>query len=185
MGTIILNNRILDSKKDINSAKLRKDLVRYSELKEKLKQNFRKEIYYKVATIRILKEIKDNEYYKMDGYNNFDSFIKNYKLAKTQVYAYLRLANAIEEGLLEEQYIIENGINNSLSLIKNQESKTVKKSKQNPIKPLRFQLGNRDSYDFYKKNAKFTSFLMDKIFKDKKDLLEEIMKEYKEFEGKG
>ncbi|WP_247073423.1 chromosome replication/partitioning protein [Borrelia turicatae] len=51
------------------------------------------------------------------------------------------------------------------------------------MKPLRFQLKNQDSYDFYKQNSKFTSFLMDELFKDKKDLLEEFMKKFNSLKG--
>ncbi|WP_434757422.1 chromosome replication/partitioning protein (plasmid) [Borrelia puertoricensis] len=179
MKNVVLSNRILDTDEDTKSLELKhKNLDRYNELKEKLKQNARKEIYYKVESIRILKEIKDNEYYKLDGHKNFDSFIKSYRMAKTQVYAYLRLANAIEEGMLAEQYIIENGINESLAIIKNKESITIKKSRQNAIKPLRFQLKSQDSYDFYKDHSKFTAFVLDTLFSNDKNYLKKLFKEY-------
>ncbi|UPA18455.1 chromosome replication/partitioning protein [Borrelia puertoricensis] len=155
----------------------------YNSLKEKLKINSKKEIYCKLETLKILKEIKDNQYYKLDGYKSFDAFSKDFRLARAQVYNYLKIANAIEEGIIEEEFLIKNGILETLVILRNKETKTIKKSRQNPIKPLRFQLKNQDSYDFYKKNAKFTGFLMDKLFRDKKDLLEEVMKEYKEFKG--
>ncbi|ANF34509.1 permease (plasmid) [Borrelia turicatae] len=151
----------------------------YNSLKEKLKINSKKEIYCKLETLKILKEIKDNQYYKLDGYKNFDAFSKDFRLARAQVYNYLKIANAIEEGVIEEEFLIKNGILETLVILRNKETKTIKKSRQNSIKPLRFQLKSRDSYDFYKKNAKFTSFLMDKLFRDKKDLLEEVMKEFK------
>ncbi|WP_330730502.1 chromosome replication/partitioning protein [Borrelia turicatae] len=179
MKDVVLSNRILDSDEDTKSLEFEhKNLGRYNELKEKLKQNARKEIYYKVENIRILKEIKDNEYYKLDGHKNFDSFIKSYKMAKTQVYAYLRLASAMEEGMLEERYIIENGINESLAIIKNKESVTIKKSRQNPIKPLRFQLKSQESYDFYKEHSKFTAFVLDTLFSNNKNYLDKLFKEY-------
>ena len=151
----------------------------YEKLKDKLVNNFKKEIFHKIEVIKILKEIKDNEYYKLDGYSSFNSFAKNYRIARTQVYDYLRIGNAIEEGLLEEQFIIENGLTQSLLSLRDKDGIKVKKSKQNPIKPLRFQLKNQESYDFYKKNAKFTSFLMDELFKNKKDLIEDFMKKFK------
>ncbi|WP_025407132.1 chromosome replication/partitioning protein [Borrelia hermsii] len=180
MKNVVLSNRILDTDEDTKSLELKhKNLDRYNELKEKLKQNARKEIYYKVESIRILKEIKDNGYYKLDGHKNFDSFIKSYRMAKTQVYAYLRLANAIEEGMLAEQYIIENGINESLAIIKkNKESIAIKKSRQKAINPLRFQLKSQDSYDFYKQNSKFTSFVLDTLFLKDKNYLKKLFKEY-------
>ncbi|AHH05720.1 chromosome replication/partitioning protein (plasmid) [Borrelia miyamotoi] len=179
MKNVVLSNRILDTDENTKSLEFKNEnLDRYNELKEKLKQNARKEIYYKVENIRILKEIKDNEYYKLDGHKNFDNFIKSYRMAKTQVYAYLRLANAIEDGLLAEQYIIENGINESLAMIKNKESVKIKKSRQNPIKPLRFQLKSQDSYDFYKEHSKFTAFILDTLFSNDKNYLDKLFKQY-------
>ncbi|SCW39729.1 Putative plasmid partition protein [Borreliella japonica] len=155
----------------------------YNDLKNSLKTNIKKKIFYKVESIRILKEIKDNEYYKLDGYKSFDAFIKDYKLARTQVYIYLKLAKALQAGILNEDYIIENGINDSLDLIEGQETSIVKKSKQNPIKPLRFQLKTQESCDFYKKNAKFTSFMMHEVFENQKDLINKLLKKYKRLKG--
>ncbi|WP_418885606.1 chromosome replication/partitioning protein [Borreliella tanukii] len=184
---IELNKRILsraadpdDEKKLITKEEI---FAHYNDLKNRLKTNIKKKIFYKVESIRILKEIKDNEYYKLDGYKSFDAFIKDYKLARTQVYIYLKLAKALQAGILNEDYIIENGIYDSLDLIEGQETSIVKKSKQNPIKPLRFQLKKQESYDFYKSNAKFTGFLLDKLFSDEKEIIKRIMKEYKQLKG--
>ncbi len=85
-------------------------MERFLFLKERLIINFQKEIHNKIETMKILKEIKDKEYYKLDGYQNFEMFTRNYKIAKSQTYKYLRIANAIEEGLAWEKGIIENGI---------------------------------------------------------------------------
>ncbi|QBK63896.1 chromosome replication/partitioning protein [Borrelia miyamotoi] len=175
---IKINDRVL-----INKEEQENIMGYYNSLKDKLKENFKREIHYKIENMRILKEIKDNEYYKLDNYSSFESFVKEYKVAKTQAYAYLRLASALQDGIIQEDYIIENGIHNSLILIGNEEGKTIRKSRKNPIKPLRFQLKSQDSYAFYKKNAKFTSFLMDKLFQDKKDLLDEFLKEFKSLKG--
>ncbi|AMR76236.1 permease (plasmid) [Borrelia hermsii] len=157
--------------------------VRYNALKKKLYINLREGIYNRIECMKILKEIKDNEYYKLDGYKSFDAFIRNYDVAKTQAYNYLKIATALEEGLLEEQYVLENGFRQILSLLKDKESATIKKSKVNPIKPLRFQLKSQESYGFYKSNAKFTSFLMDELFENQKDLLDKLLKKYKELKG--
>ncbi|WP_029346986.1 plasmid partition family protein [Borreliella garinii] len=56
----------------------------------------------------------------------------------------------------------------------------IKKSNRNFIKPLRFQLKTEKAYIYYKSKAKFTSFVLEKLLKDKEELLNEIMKEYKE-----
>ncbi|AAC66028.1 chromosome replication/partitioning protein [Borreliella burgdorferi] len=155
-------------------------MERFLFLKERLIINFQKEIHNKIETMKILKEIKDKEYYKLDGYQNFEMFTRNYKIAKSQAYEYLRMANAIEEGLVQEKYIIENGIQNSLFFLKDKEGGKVKKSNRNFIRPLRFQLKTEDAYIYYKSKARFTSFLLEKLLKDKEELLNEIMKEYKE-----
>ncbi|QTL84321.1 chromosome replication/partitioning protein [Borrelia miyamotoi] len=155
----------------------------YNSLKDKLVFNFQKEILNKIESMKILKEIKDNQYYKLDGYNNFEEFTRHYKIAKTQAYEYLKIANAMEEGLIEEQDIIKNGIHNIILSLRDKEGTHIKKSKQNPIKPLRFQLKSQDSYNFYKKNAKFTSFLMDELFSNQKDLLDKLFNKFKELKG--
>ncbi|QFP42593.1 chromosome replication/partitioning protein (plasmid) [Borrelia miyamotoi] len=185
---IIINTRNLNNEKNSillvnNKIKVDADQERFELLKSKLKDNIKDDIYNKIEAMHILKEIKEKEYYKLDGYKSFSQFIKNYKLAKSQAYSYLRIANAIQDGILKEEYLIENGFRQSLSFLMEKESRNLKKSKVNPIKPLRFQLKSQESYDYYKKNAKFTSFLMDELFKDKKDLLEEFMKRFKNLKG--
>ncbi|WP_418457448.1 chromosome replication/partitioning protein [Borreliella andersonii] len=152
----------------------------YNTLKERLKTNFKKEIFHKVENIRILKEIKDNQYYKFDGYKNFLAFLKDFNVAKSQAYKYLKLAAALQDGVISENYLIENGIHNSFNFIKDKESPALKKSRQNPIKPLRFQLKTQESYDFYKKNAKFTAFILEELIKNQKDFLKKLFKKYEE-----
>ncbi|MBB6032082.1 hypothetical protein HNR35_001085 [Borreliella spielmanii] len=158
-------------------------LNHYNSLKEKLKINSKKEIYCKLETLKILKEIKDNEYYKLDGYKSFEAFSKDYRLARAQVYNYLKIANAIEDGIIQEEFLIKNGILETLIILRNKESKTIKKSKQNPIKPLRFQLKKQESYDFYKNNAKFTAFILEELLENQKDLIKKLLKKYKELKG--
>ncbi|WP_210753567.1 chromosome replication/partitioning protein, partial [Borreliella valaisiana] len=47
-------------------------------------------------------------------------------------------------------------------------------------KPLRLQLKTQEIYDFYKSHAKFTSFMMNEIFENQKDLINKLMKKYDE-----
>ncbi|MCD2349740.1 chromosome replication/partitioning protein [Borreliella americana] len=183
---LIINKRDIDSEGNallVDSSNVSKNGVetdRYNTLKKKLYVNLREGVSNRVECMKILKEIKDNEYYKLDGYKNFDAFIKDYDVAKTQAYNYLKIANAIEAGVIEEQYVLDNGFRLILSVLKDKESPTLKKSRQNPIKPLRFQLKTQESYDFYKKNAKFTSFMMQEIFENQKDLISNLLKMYKQ-----
>ncbi|OJH14112.1 permease (plasmid) [Borreliella bissettiae] len=158
-------------------------LNHYNSLKEKLKISSKKEIYCKLETLKILKEIKDNHYYRFDGYKSFEAFSKDYRLARAQVYNYLKIANAIEDGIIQEEFLIKNGILETLIVLRNKESKTIKKSKQNPIKPLRFQLKKQESYDFYKNHSKFTAFILEELLENQKDFLNKLFKKYKELKG--
>ncbi|WP_417861962.1 chromosome replication/partitioning protein (plasmid) [Borreliella andersonii] len=158
-------------------------LNHYNSLKAKLKINSKKEIYCKLETLKILKEIKDNHYYRFDGYKSFEAFSKDYRLARAQVYNYLKIANAIEDGIIQEEFLIKNGILETLIVLRNKESKTIKKSKQNPIKPLRFQLKKQESYDFYKNHSKFTAFILEELLENQKDFLNKLLKKYKELKG--
>ncbi|MCD2410168.1 chromosome replication/partitioning protein [Borreliella burgdorferi] len=186
---LIINKRDIDSEGNallVDSSNVSKNGVeadRYNTLKKKLYVNLREGVSNRVECMKILKEIKDNEYYKLDGYKSFDAFIKDYDVAKTQAYNYLKIANAIEAGVIEEQYVLDNGFRLILSALKDKESPVLKKSKQNSIKPLRFQLKTQESYDFYKSNAKFTSFMMQEIFENQKDLISKLLKMYKQLKG--
>ncbi|WAZ71184.1 chromosome replication/partitioning protein (plasmid) [Borrelia miyamotoi] len=177
---IKINDRVISK---TNSSKVidqnEKLINRYNSLKKQLQSNFKNEVYNRIETMKILKEIKDNEYYKLDGYKTFDGFIKDYKLAKSQVYDYLKVAKAIEKGIIEEVYLLENGFKNTIILLRNSDSNLIKKSRRNPIKPLRFQLKRQDSYDFYKKNAKLTGFILDELFSNQKDLLKKFIDNFK------
>ncbi|QFP42336.1 chromosome replication/partitioning protein (plasmid) [Borrelia miyamotoi] len=170
---------------EVNKRNLAKEItpeerisIHYNKLKEKLKINFQKEIFCKIEAMKVLKEIKDKEYYKLDNYASFDDFAKDYRLARTQTYKYLKIATAIEEGIVEEKYVINNGINNTMFLIRNKEGVSIKKSKQNPLRPLRFQLKCPDAYAFYKRNAKLTSFLLEKVFLDEQEFLSKIINQF-------
>ncbi|WP_038363399.1 chromosome replication/partitioning protein [Borrelia persica] len=178
-----LRSRLKIDSRNLEDTNHDSKIQRYNKLKEKIINNFKKEIFHKIETIKALKEIKDNKYYKLDGHNSFNSFSKNFRLARSQVYEYLRIGDAFEEGLLEEQFVIEYGIKYTISFLRNKEGISLKKSKVNPIKPLRFQLKCQESYDYYKKDSKFTSFVMDTLFREKRDWLDEFRKRYETLRG--
>ncbi|AOW96168.1 chromosome replication/partitioning protein [Borrelia miyamotoi] len=162
---------------DTNNQNKRKE--EFDNLVNRLKNNIKAEIYNSIDTMKILKKINENKLYTEGGFHSFRDFLSAFRLAKSQAYQYIKLAIAIESGSIEEEFITANGIQASIRYIQTKEGATIKKSKVNPVKPLRFQLKSQESYAFYKQNAKFTSFLMDKLFQDKKDLLEEFLKEFK------
>lgn len=170
-------NSILDKNNDIHSFD---DKERFEFLKNKLKDNVKEDIYNKIEAMYILMEIKNKAYYKLDGYKSFEKFIKDYKLARSQAYTYLKIAGAIKEGLLKQEYLVENGFRQSILFLINSKNAVGKTPNQSLKKFLRLQLKNQESYFFYKKNHKFTEFFLDKVFLDKKDWINQIMEEFKE-----
>lgn len=170
-------NSILDKNNDIHSFD---DKERFEFLKNKLKDNVKEDIYNKIEAMYILMEIKNKAYYKLDGYKSFEKFIKDYKLARSQAYTYLKIAGAIKEGLLKQEYLVENGFRQSILFLINSKNAVGKNPNQSLKKFLRLQLKNQESYFFYKKNHKFTEFFLDKVFLDKKDWVNQIMEEFKE-----
>ncbi|WP_187983418.1 chromosome replication/partitioning protein [Borreliella bavariensis] len=170
-------NSILDNNKDIN---LFGDKERFEFLKNKLKDNVKEDIFNKIEAMYILMEIKNKAYYKLDGYKSFEKFIKDYKLARSQAYTYLKIAGAIKEGALKQEYLVENGFRQSILFLMNSKNSKVEKFSQNSKRFLRLQLKNQESYFFYRKNSKFTEFFLEKVFLEKKDWIEQTMKEFKE-----
>ncbi|WP_210379553.1 chromosome replication/partitioning protein [Borreliella garinii] len=170
-------NSILDKNNDIHSFD---DKERFEFLKNKLKDNVKEDIYNKIEAMYILMEIKNKAYYKLDGYKSFEKFIKDYRLARSQAYTYLKIAGAIKEGLLKQEYLVENGFRQSILFLINSKNAVGKNPNQSLKKFLRLQLKNQESYFFYKKNHKFTEFFLDKVFLDKKDWINQIMEEFKE-----
>ncbi|WP_417903340.1 chromosome replication/partitioning protein [Borreliella andersonii] len=166
---------------DQNNENQRKE--EFDRLITQLKNNIKSEIYNIIDTMKILKKINDKKLYLEGEYKSFRDFLSDFKLAKTQSYEYIKLAAAVEAGILEENFITNNGIRASIRYIKNQANGIIKKSKTKLIKPLRFQLKNQESYDFYKSNFRFASFMMDEIFENQKDFLNKLLKKYKESRG--
>ncbi|WP_373584983.1 chromosome replication/partitioning protein [Borreliella afzelii] len=153
----------------------------YLRLKDKLKTLTTDDIYNKIETAKILNTINQKKLYILDGYKNFYSFLAGFKIAKSQAYKYIKIVSGVEKGIIDYNFIASNGIEKTIKQLES--SNIIKKSNQNPIKPLRFQLKRQDSYDFYKSNAKFTGFLLDKLFSDEKEMIKKIMKEYKTLKG--
>ncbi|WP_024653055.1 chromosome replication/partitioning protein [Borrelia persica] len=180
---IKIKDRIMDNEekvtiiKDCESEESKKE--RYEYLVSELALHTGKEIIHKIANMKILREIKEHQYYKYGNFNNFEEFTRTYRIAKSQAYEYVRMANALKEGLIEEIYIIENGIQNTLLFLRNKEGITLKRSNRNIIKPLRFQLRTEQAYIYYKAKAKFTSFLLEKLLKDEKSILDKYEAEYR------
>ncbi|AOW96273.1 chromosome replication/partitioning protein [Borrelia miyamotoi] len=148
----------------------------YLRLKDKLKSLTVDDIYNKIETAKILSLINEKKLYIFDGYKNFYSFLSDFKIAKSQAYKYIKIAAGVERGIIDYDFVASNGIENAIRKL--EDNSIVKKSRQNSIKPLRFQLKIQESYNFYKQNPKFTGFLLDELFINRKDLLRDFLNQF-------
>ncbi|QFI15028.1 chromosome replication/partitioning protein (plasmid) [Borrelia sp. CA_690] len=171
---IIINDRIVRNNTYINTEE--RDKKKYELLKNELKNRIEDDIRNKINTMKILLKIKNGKLYILDGYKRFEDFIFDFKIAKTQAYKYIKIAKLIFEGKLEEIDIIENGIDKTLfNLMKDKKIK----SKVNLITPLRIRLETQEACDFYKRNLKFTSYLLEDFYQKNKEQLIKKLEKYK------
>ncbi|ACO37796.1 MULTISPECIES: chromosome replication/partitioning protein [Borreliella] len=178
---IILNNRRTGVNQFENSCD-KDDEIEYESYKNQIRRITVSEVNNKIELMEILYKIRTKKLYQFDGYKKFDDFLKKFVIARSQAFLYLRLYKKVLSGDLKIEEIKQFGFAETYKRIKN--SNIDKSStKENSIKMLRFKLKNRGSYDFYGKNIKFTSYFLDRVFTDKKDLLEEFMKEFESSQG--
>ncbi|MCD2371999.1 chromosome replication/partitioning protein [Borreliella burgdorferi] len=173
---ILLNNRIEDVQEFENEE------LEYKSYKDQLRRITVDDVENKIKTMKILYKIREKKLYLIDGYKKFEDFLSEFIISRSQAFLYLKIYRKVLEGSISINDIKEKGLKGVYRNILNAEIKEDK-SKQNPIKPLRFQLKKQESYNFYKKNAKFTSFMMDEIFENQKDLINKLLKKYKELKG--
>ncbi|WNZ73110.1 chromosome replication/partitioning protein [Borreliella garinii] len=149
----------------------------YENYKHALKKSMVNDFENKIEIMEILYNIKNKKLYCIDGHVSFKAFIEEFLIARIQAYLYFKIYEQVLKGNLSIKEIRDKGM---IKIYRNIKSKEVvdKKSMQNSIKPLRFQLKRQDSYDFYKSNAKFIGYLLDKIFSRDKDYLNKIFKEH-------
>ncbi|WP_327786017.1 chromosome replication/partitioning protein [Borreliella valaisiana] len=126
--------------------------------------------------MELLYNIKNKKLYCIDGHVSFKAFIEEFLIARTQAYLYFKIYEQVSKGNLSIKEIRDKGM---IEIYRNIKLKEIvdKKSIQNLIKPLRFQIKRQNSYDFYKSNAKLTGYLLNKIFYSDKDYLNKIFKE--------
>ncbi|ACN52607.1 chromosome replication/partitioning protein [Borreliella valaisiana] len=149
---------------------------RYLKLKEKLKILIKEEFYNKIETARILKEINDNKYYVIDKYKSFIHFIKDYNMAKTTVYRYMKLAIGIDSGKINYELILKKGINYATQILEN--NKIIDTSKSIPNKSIQLKIEDEKSFNFYKSNTKFVSFLLKELYYNNQKLIKNIKNKY-------
>ncbi|WP_424632711.1 chromosome replication/partitioning protein [Borreliella lusitaniae] len=155
---------------------------RYLKLKEKLKILIKEESYNKIETARILKEINDNKYYIIDKYKSFNHFIKDYNMAKTTVYRYIKLAMGIDSGKINYELILKKGIYHAIQILENNE--IISNSKSILNRSFKVKIEDEKSFNFYKSNTNFVSFLLKELYYDNQKLLTSIKNKYDDLKNK-
>ncbi|QFP42627.1 chromosome replication/partitioning protein (plasmid) [Borrelia miyamotoi] len=150
----------------------------YENYKLALRKSMINDIENKIQIMKILYNIKVKSLYLIDGYKSFETFINKFLIKKTQAYSYLKIYEYVLKGDLSIDDIKKRGVVDVYKSIKLSEV-INKKSRVNPIKPLRFQLKTEQAYKFYKENSKFTGFLLEEIFSNEKKILEQLKIKYK------
>ncbi|MGF7102138.1 chromosome replication/partitioning protein [Borreliella kurtenbachii] len=181
---IILNDRFEDfiDKSQNLSDNQDKNLIIYNDLKDQLRLNLKDDIDNKIQRMKILYEIKQKELYKYDGFKSFEQFIKSFIIAKTQAYTYLKVYEKVLEGVISIDKIKEAGFNSIYRAIQKQRLSEInqedinKNNKENI--PIRILIKDNELYDFCKKDTKRVYFILKEIFKNKKDILSEIIIKY-------
>ncbi|WP_031539270.1 chromosome replication/partitioning protein [Borreliella garinii] len=180
---IILNDRFEDFiDKSQNSNNQDENLIIYNDLKDQLKLNLKDDIDNKIQRMKILYKIKQKELYKYDGFKSFEQFIKSFIIAKTQAYTYLKVYEKVLEGVISIDKIKEVGFNSIYYAIQKQGISEInqeninKNNKENT--PIRILIKDNELYDFCKKDTKRVYFILKEIFKNKKDILSEIIIKY-------
>ncbi|ACL34139.1 chromosome replication/partitioning protein [Borreliella burgdorferi] len=164
------------------------ELANYNNLKEQLKYNLKDDINNKIQRMKILYEIKQKELYKYDGFVRFNDFIKSFEVAKSQAYRYLKIYQKVLEGKVSIDKIKEVGFKavlrdiegkNFLNEDNHNESKEINESI-----PIRILVKDKELYNFCKQDTKRLYFIIEKIYKEKKDVLSELIIEYEKIKNK-
>ncbi|MCD2309512.1 chromosome replication/partitioning protein, partial [Borreliella burgdorferi] len=130
---ILLNNRIEDVQEFENEE------LEYKSYKDQLRRITVDDVENKIKTMKILYKIREKKLYLIDGYKKFEDFLSEFIISRSQAFLYLKIYRKVLEGSISINDIKEKGLKGVYRNILNVEIKEDK-SKQNPIKPLRFQL---------------------------------------------
>ncbi|WP_215536646.1 chromosome replication/partitioning protein [Borreliella bavariensis] len=172
----LFSNRFGNDNEEINLQNSEdKELVNYNNLKEQLKYNIKDDINNKIQRMKILYEIKTRELYKYDGFVNFNAFIKSFEVARSQAYRYLKIYQKVLEGKVSIEKIKRVGFK---EILRDIDSKNFLNEDINESIPIRILIKDKELYDFCKQDYKRLYFIIEKIYKEKKDILSELMAEY-------
>lgn len=160
-----------------------RELINYNELKEQLKFNLASDVNNKIQRMKILYEIKQKSLYKYDNFSSFEQFLKSYVIAKSQAYTYLKIYEKVLEGVISIEKVKKMGIEATYKDI--QKNKPIHESKEDIEKddnsqniPIRILIKDKEVYDFCKKDTKRINFFLEKIIKEKKNILSDLIIEY-------
>lgn len=129
-----------------------------------------------------MKEINDNKYYVIDKYRSFDHFIKDYNLAKTTVYRYMKLAIGIDSGKINYELILKKGMYYAIQILENNGCISSPKNILN--RSFKIKIKDEKSFNFYKSNTNFTSFLLKELYYNNQELLTNIKNKYDNLKNK-
>ncbi|WP_215537986.1 chromosome replication/partitioning protein [Borreliella bavariensis] len=164
------------------------ELINYNKLKEQLKLNLKSDINNKIQRMRILYEIKQKELYKYDGFKSFKQFIRSYVIARSQAYMYLKIYEKVLEGTISIEKVKEIGFvatyknilkNNSLYTYKeNMIKENAEEDDNSQNIPIRILMKDKEVYDFCKKDTERIYFILERLIKDKKNILSDLIIDY-------
>ncbi|WP_151074479.1 chromosome replication/partitioning protein [Borreliella turdi] len=163
-----------------------KELRNYKELKEQLKFNLTSDVNNKIQRMKILYEIKQKNLYKYDNFSSFEQFIKSYVIAKSQAYMYLKIYKKVLEGAISIEKVKKMGIEATYKDIQKNNppyeyKENIEKDDNSQNIPIRILIKDKEVYDFCKKDTKRINFFLEKIVKEKKNILSDLMIEYENY----
>ncbi|WP_418905890.1 chromosome replication/partitioning protein [Borreliella carolinensis] len=159
------------------------ELKNYNELKEKLKLNLKSDINNKIQRMKILYEIKQKKLYKYDGFKSFKQFVKSYIIARSQAYMYLKIYEKVLEGAISIEKVKEIGfVATYKNILKNNPSYIYKENTEeddgSQSISIRISMQDKEVYNFCKKDIKRIYFILERLIKDKKNILSDLIIDY-------
>ncbi|MBB6043464.1 chromosome replication/partitioning protein [Borreliella yangtzensis] len=164
------------------------ELKTYNKLKEQLKLNLKSDINNKIQRMKILYEIKQKGLYKYDGFKSFKQFTKSYIIARSQAYMYLKIYEKVLEGAISIEKVKEIGfvaaykniLKNKLPDVykENMIEEDVEKNFDSQNIYIRILMKDKEVYDFCKKDTKRIYFILERLIKDKNNILSGLIIDY-------
>ncbi|AYE36965.1 hypothetical protein DB313_05570 (plasmid) [Borrelia turcica IST7] len=170
----VLNPKVLPVKQKTEEEKER---ALYNQCKNTLDNNTDTIVELALENPKMLYLIKVNQLYRLDGHKSFNAFLKQYpKLGKTQAYTYIKIIKAIEDGIIDENHVVQNGYRRTIAFINNARQNGNLEQIQNK-KFLHFGFDTPDIYMTCKQNKDFVEFLLKRIISEQ-DLFNKFMNEF-------